>query len=344
MIELRSDTFTLPTAAMREAMSFAAVGNDGYREDPTVLELEQRAADELGKAAACLTPSGIMANLAGLMTHLPRGGSLLVGDESDIYRHEHGGASICGGLVYHPVTTAPDGTLPLDALRAALAETAGEPRLICLENTQNRCGGKPLPLSYLDAVRELADEHGARVHVDGARLFNAAIATGVPAAELVRGADSAQFCLSKGLSAPIGSILAGDADFIAGARRVRTMLGGTMRQAGVIAAAGLVALDTMVDRLADDHRRARKLAEGLAGVPGLELDPAEVVTNIVLFDVTVGTAQDFIDAAARAGLAVLSPGGLKVRAVTHSGTTDADIAAAVAAAAVATADLVGAVR
>lgn len=336
MIELRSDTFTLPSPAMLRSMGQARLGDDVYGEDPTVNELEARAAGLLGKEAACLMPSGTMANLASIMVHSPRGSKVLVGAESDIYVYEAGGASVLGGVAYEPVANQADGRLALDDLRAGIPDDLEDPQfalpsLICLENTQNRCGGVVLSMDYQREVRAFADEHGVAVHVDGARIFNAAVALGKPAAELVRYADSVQFCLSKGLSAPIGSMVAGDTEFIRRVRRVRKMLGGGMRQAGFLAAAGLVALDG-IGRLADDHDNALRLAKGLADTDGIEADPAAVQTNIVMFRVTAPgfTWQTFADAAGRLGLAVAELGHGRLRAVTHSGVTSADIDAAVA--------------
>ncbi|MFI9183926.1 GntG family PLP-dependent aldolase [Streptomyces goshikiensis] len=336
MIELRSDTFTLPSPAMLRAMGQARLGDDVYGEDPTVNALEDRAAGLLGKEAACLMPSGTMANLASIMTHAPRGSKVLVGAESDIYVYEAGGASVCGGVVYEPVANQPDGRLAMEDLRAGFPDDPDDPQfalpsLICLENTQNRCGGVVLSMDYQREVRAFADERGVAVHMDGARIFNAAVALGKPAAEIVRYADSVQFCLSKGLSAPIGSMVAGDTEFIRGVRRVRKMLGGGMRQAGLLAAAGLVALDG-ADRLADDHDNALRLAKGLADTVGIEADPAAVQTNIVMFRVTAPgfTWQTFADAAGRLGLAVAELGHGRLRAVTHSGVTSADVDEAVA--------------
>jgi threonine aldolase len=337
MINMRSDTFTLPTEQMRAAMTEALLGDDVYGEDPTVNHLEELASHRIGKAAACLMPSGTMANLAALLTHVPRGGKVLVGNESDIYLYEAGGASVCGGIIYEPVPTQPDGTLALDDLAAALPPDAQDPQfalpgLICVENTHNRMGGRVLSQDYLAALRRFATEHGLPLHMDGARIFNAAVASGVPAESIAAHADSVQFCLSKGLSAPIGSILAGEVDFINRARRVRKMLGGGMRQAGVFAAAGVVALTAMVDRLADDHRLAAQLAHGLAKVDGVEIDPASVTTNIVLFRVTTpGLDVDrFLKAAGERGLGMTEFGHGRVRAVTYGSLGPADIAAAVA--------------
>jgi threonine aldolase len=331
VIELRSDTFTLPTPAMRAAMAAARVGDDVYGEDPTVRRLEELAAHLLGMEAACLMPSGTMANLAALLAHAPRGSAVVVGDETDIYLYEAGGASVCGGLVYRPVPTAPDGTLPLAALAAACSDDPTDPQfampaVVCLENTHNRCGGAVLPLSYLAQVRRFSDEHGLPLHIDGARLFNAAVALDIPAADIAGYADSVQFCLSKGLSAPVGSMLAGGAGFVARARRVRKMLGGGMRQAGVLAAAGVVALEQMRDRLAIDHANARRLAAALEGVPELEL-AAPVQTNIVLLRLRDPrlTWQRVVATARQAGLAIGELGHGRLRAVTHAGVTGDDM-------------------
>jgi len=336
-IELRSDTFTLPSAAMREAMAGAELGDDVYGEDPTVRRLEELAARMVGKEAACLMPSGTMANLAAILAHCPRGHELLVGDESDIYLYEAGGASVLGGVVYHPLPTRPDGTIPPQALEQELRD-AEDPQfaragLVCLENTHNRCGGVVLPLAYLQRVRDFARSHALPVHMDGARLFNAAVALGVCPAEIARYADSLQFCLSKGLAAPVGSMVAGTTAFIRDVRRLRKMLGGGMRQAGVIAAAGIVALEQMVDRLAEDHLHARLLAEGLARIPGIEVDPGAVQTNIVLFRVTDQrfSCERFIKLARRAGVRVGEFGHGRIRAVTHYGIAARDVHAAVEA-------------
>jgi threonine aldolase len=308
-----------------------------YGEDPTVSQLEKLAAKSVGKPAACLMPSGTMANLVALLVHVPRGGKVLVGSESDIHLYEAGGASVCGGIVYEPIPTQPDGTLALDDLTAALPPDADDPQfalpgLICVENTHNRMGGQVLSQEYLAQLKHFATGHGLPVHMDGARIFNAAVASGVLADQIAAHADSIQFCLSKGLSAPVGSILAGEIAFIDKARRVRKMLGGGMRQAGVLAAAGLVALTSMVDRLAEDHRLAAQLAAGLAKVDGIDIDPAMVTTNIVLFRVTADGLDEsrFLTAAEQRGLAMGEFGHGRIRAVTHRGLTSADVSHAVA--------------
>jgi threonine aldolase len=235
-IDLRSDTVTLPSPEMRRAIAEAPLGDDVYGEDPTVNRLEALAAERVGKQAALLVVSGTMGNLCALLAHCARGDEALVGDESHIYHYEAGGASVLGGIALHPVATAPNGELPLDALAAAIRDPEDShealTRLVCLENTHNRCGGVVLSPAYMRSVRALAGERALVVHLDGARLFNAAVALNVDVRELTQHVDSVQFCLSKGLSAPVGSILAGDAEFIAQARRVRKLVGGGMRQAG----------------------------------------------------------------------------------------------------------------
>lgn len=332
MIELRSDTFTEPTAAMRSAMAEAVVGNDDYAEDPMVNRLERAAADQLGKEAACFMASGTMANLCAILVHVPRGATVVVGAESDIYLYEARGAAVCGGVSYEPVANQPDGTIRPADLIAAYPEDDTDPqfarvRLVCLENTQNRCGGAVLTPQYQARVARLAADRGTPLHLDGARIFNAAVALAVPVHELAAAADSVQFCLSKGLAAPIGSMLVGCGEFVAAARRVRKMLGGGMRQAGMVAAAGLVALDEMVDRLAEDHRNARRLADGLAELPGFEIDAPAVRTNIVLFRLSGPDAAPaaFVSAARERGVALLEFGHGRIRAVTHSGVGAGDV-------------------
>jgi len=332
MIELRSDTFTLPTPAMLEAMTHASLGDDVYGEDPTVRSLEELAAHKLGKEAACLMPSGTMANLASLMAHCPRGSKVLVGDESDIFIYEAGGASVCGGIVYAPVPTQVDGCLLVSDLEQACPDDSSDPQfappaLICLENTHNRCGGVILPLSYLQQVAHFAQARKLPIHMDGARIFHAAVALGISPAETARYANSLQFCLSKALSAPIGSMVVGDTAFIGAIRRIRKMLGGGMRQAGIIAAAGIIALEHMVDRLAEDHANARRLAEGLAQLAGIQIDLHTVQTNIVIFRVVSAhlNTQTFITLARQRGLNVGEFGHGRIRAVLHYGITAYDV-------------------
>ncbi|WP_298815445.1 low-specificity L-threonine aldolase [Chloroflexus sp.] len=324
-IDLRSDTVTLPSPTMRAAMAHAALGDDVYGEDPTVNALERLAAERVGKEAAVLVPSGTMGNLSALLTHCQRGQRVILGNESHIYNYEAGGASALGGLIYHPLPTAADGRIDLDLLADAATRIDDShfapPGVICLENTHNRCGGVVLSPDYLAQVRELAQSHGLPLHLDGARIFNAAIALGVPVTALTAHVDTVMFCLSKGLSAPIGSLVAGPADVIARVRRVRKQLGGGMRQAGVIAAAGIVALNEMVDRLAEDHVHARRLAAGLAELPGIQIDLNRVQTNIVRFDLAHPrlSVSEFLAALRTHGILMGSMSSTSIRAVTHYG-------------------------
>jgi threonine aldolase len=336
-IDLRSDTVTVPTPAMRQAMATAEVGDDVFGDDPTVNRLEALAAEITGKEAALFVASGTMGNLASLLAHCGRGREVILGDESHIYHYENGGASALGGLVFHPVRTNADGTLPLDALRAAIHLPAhhyhfyhyAPPGVICLENTHNRCGGRVLSPEYFAEVAAIAAEHGLPIHLDGARLFNAAVAAGRAVTDWTRHVSSVQLCLSKGLSAPVGSLICGPAAFVHEARRMRKILGGGMRQAGVIAAPGIIALTAMVGRLADDHRNARTLADGIAALPGVVLDPPEVDTNIVVFRMPgAEAAEAYSSALEREGVLVSNFGGGRLRVVTHDGITEADCRAA----------------
>lgn len=284
VIDLRSDTVTQPTPEMRTAMSLAEVGDDVYGEDPTVNRLQQLAAEKMGKEAGLLVTSGTMGNLIATLVHCQRGDEAIMGDKSHTFLFEVGGISALGGVFPHTLPNQPDGTLELDDIRDAVrAKDVHHPtsRLLILENTHNRCGGVVLSAEYTRQAGELAHEMGMQFHLDGARIFNAAVATGCTPAELAAPADSVTFCLSKGLCAPVGSVLCGSAEFIEKARRLRKMLGGGMRQAGVLAAAGIVALETMIPRLEEDHQRAKRLARGLSALPGLVLATGEPRTNMV---------------------------------------------------------------
>jgi threonine aldolase len=286
-IDLRSDTVTKPTPQMREAMAEAEVGDDVYRDDPTVNRLEELAASMLGKEAAIFVPSGTMGNLLALLVHCQRGDEVIVGNQSHIYLNEAGGMSALGGIQPCPIPNQKDGTLALDDILASIrTDDVHHPitRLVCLENTQNVCGGVPLTVEYTRQVGELAKQNGLALHIDGARIFNAVAALNADVKELVAPADSVMFCLSKGLSSPIGSMLVGLKKFIARARHLRKMLGGGMRQVGIIAAAGIISLETMTKRLADDHVRAKKLTDGLRNVKGIVLDAGTPYTNMIYFD------------------------------------------------------------
>jgi len=335
-IDLRSDTVTRPTPAMRAAMAEAAVGDDVYGEDPTVNRLEAKVAEMLGKEAAVFVPSGTMGNLIAVLSHCGRGDEMILGDQAHIFMYEQGGSAAVGGVHPRTVPNRPDGTLDLQQVEDAIRgdnEHYPVTRLIALENTQNRCGGQALPVAYMDAAGELAHRHGLALHVDGARLWNAAVALGVTPVRLVQAADSVSVCFSKGLAAPVGSAVAGSAAFIRRARRMRKQVGGGMRQAGILAAAALVALDEMVDRLAEDHANARRLAEGLAALDGIGLAPETVQTNIVYFDVTapgIDAAQLSGRLAARCVL-INPTGARRLRAVTNYHISSEDVAAVVAA-------------
>ena len=331
IIDLRSDTITRPTEAMRKAMANAEVGDDVFGEDPTVNRLEEMAAQRLGKPAALLVSSGTMGNLAAQLAHCGRGDETILGDQSHVFFYEQGGASALGGIHPRTLVNAADGTIPVAAIETAIRPDDvhfPQTRLIILENTHNRCKGTPLAPAYMAAVGQLAKQHGLRLHVDGARIFNAAVALGVDVAALTAPADSVTFCLSKALAAPVGSVLCGDETFIARARRMRKSLGGGMRQAGIIAAAGIVALSEMVDRLAEDHSNAKALAEGLADIAGLRIDPDRIKTNIVYFRVSKPglDAPTLVARLSENGVRVLPTAADQMRAVVnyHVGAKDVD--------------------
>ncbi len=323
-IDLRSDTVTLPTPAMRQAMATAEVGDDVLGEDPTINRLEAMAAERVGKEAALFVASGTMGNLVSVLTHCGRGDEIIIGDQAHLFLLEAGSVSAVGGIHSRQVPNQPDATLDLAQVEAAIRPADDHfprTRLICLENTHNRCGGACLTPDYMGQVRALADRHNLKIHLDAARVFNAAVALGVDVRELSRDADSLSFCLSKGLSAPVGSLVCGPGEFIREARRARKVLGGGMRQGGIIAAAGIVALEDMIDRLAEDHVNARRLAEGLADIPGIALDPSRVQTNIVFFNLEEGApdAAEFCGRIAERGVKMGPTGGHRIRAVTHYG-------------------------
>src|SRR5512136_2076264 len=312
IVDLRSDTVTQPTQEMREAMFRAEVGDDVLGDDPTVNRLEVMAAERMGKEAALFVASGTMGNLVALLTHCQRGHEIILGDQSHTFINEAGGAAALGGIHPRTVKNQPDGTLALSDIEAAIRrENVHYPRtrLICLENTHNACFGTPLTAEYMQAVGNRAGSHGLKLHVDGARIFNAAVALGVEAKELAAPADSIQFCLSKGLGAPVGSLLCGSREFIHEARRNRKIVGGGMRQVGVLAAAGIVSLTKMVDRLAEDHANARRLMQGIAEIPGLAAEP--VHTNIVYFRFapeTQMTEAEFVQALGERRVRLLAMG------------------------------------
>ena len=333
IIDLRSDTVTNPTPEMRRAMFEAEVGDDVYGEDPTVNNLEMIAAERMGKEAALFTTSGTQSNLTAVLTHTRHGNEVILGSDAHIFWYEVGGAAALGGVIMHTVPNDRSGRLdPNDVEQAIRGKNLHYPEttLICLENTHNRCGGAVLTPDYTKEICDLAHTHGLKVHLDGARIFNAAIALGVPVPLLTGNVDSVSFCLSKGLSAPVGSLLCGNKNFVERARKYRKMLGGGMRQAGVLAAAGIVALETMVNRLAEDHTNAKRLAQGLACIKGITLYHDDVPTNIVMFALSPElSTSEFIEALLKSGVKVSSRGGNLFRAVTHRMISSSDIDEAV---------------
>ena len=305
----------------------AELGDDVYGEDPTLNALEAKAAERLGKEAAVFVASGTMGNLVSVLSHAQRGDEIILGNKAHIFRSEAGGASALGGVSFHTIPNDERGMLDLDDIQAAVRPNDPHmPRtaLVCLENTQNMCGGATLTQDDMKSVADVAHANGIPVHVDGARIFNAAVSLEAPVSELVKDVDSVTFCLSKGLSCPIGSIIVGSEDYILEARRWRKMVGGSMRQVGVIAAAGLVALDSMVERLAEDHSNARKLAHGLAEIRGINIEPDALPTNLVFFDVEREDRDELHRQLVERG--VKGGGGQKRwRYVTHYGITESDI-------------------
>jgi threonine aldolase len=330
MIDLRSDTVTLPTEKMLLAMRSAELGDDVFGEDPTINRLQNISAELMGKEAALLVSSGTMGNLVCVLTHCGRGEEVIIGDKSHMFLNECGSMSAVGGVHPHTVMNNSDGTMHLEDIEMAIRgdnDHWPRTRMICLENTHNRCYGAPLTPDYMASVCELAHRRGLRVHLDGARVFNAMVALGVDIKDLVRDVDSLSFCLSKGLSAPVGSVVCGTRDFISEVRRNRKLLGGGMRQAGIIAAPGIIALDTMVKRLAEDHKNARRLAEGIAAIPGLWIETDKVYTNIVYFEIEQGkmTADELVEKLSERGVQTLSTGPGRFRMVTHYGIEADDI-------------------
>ncbi|MBX7212591.1 MAG: low-specificity L-threonine aldolase [Thermoflexales bacterium] len=330
VIDLRSDTVTVPTPAMREAMAGAVVGDDVFGEDPTVNALQELAAERLGFEAGLFVASGTQGNLIAMMVHGGKGDEAIVGDQAHLYLYEQGGLASIAGINPRPLVNQPDGTLRLDQIEAAIrGDDAHFPvtRIIALENTHNRMGGAVLSVEYTRRVADFAHARGIALHVDGARVFNAAAALDIPVRDLTSPADSATFCLSKALSAPVGSVLCGSRAFIRAAHRRRKVLGGGMRQAGILAAAGIVALETMPQRLRDDHANARALSAGLAGIPGLRV-VGDVPSNMVYVDLDPALPFDAVELTRRLAkhrIKVVATFARRIRCVTHCWISADDI-------------------
>jgi len=322
IIDLRSDTVTKPSPAMRQAIATAEVGDDVLGDDPTVARLEKRVAELLGKETAVYVPSGTMANQAAIRAHTHHGDEIILDGDSHVYFYECGAPAALSGCSYRFVQGSRRGIFTAEQMQAVLKpRTLHFPRqsLVVIENTHNRGGGSIWPVQNIAAIRKLAEANDLRMHMDGARLMNACVATGCKPTDYTRYFDSVSMCFSKGLGAPVGSAVAGSAEFIAKVRFFRKQFGGAMRQAGLLAAAALYALDHNIDRLAEDHANARRLAEGLSKLPGVQIDPAEVETNIVIFTIapTIGTAAEFTARLKEAGIWMMPNAPQKVRAVTH---------------------------
>ncbi|KAJ4719735.1 putative L-allo-threonine aldolase [Melia azedarach] len=333
-VDLRSDTVTKPTEAMRAAMANAEVDDDVLTYDPTAFRLETEMAKVMGKEAALFVPSGTMGNLISVLVHCDiRGSEVILGDNSHIHIYENGGISTIGGVHPKTVKNNRDGTMDIDLIEAAIRDPKGElvyptTRLICLENSQANCGGRCLSVEYTDRVGEIAKQHGLKLHIDGARIFNAAVALGVPVHRLVQAADSVSVCLSKGLGAPVGSVIVGSRDFVNKARRLRKTLGGGMRQVGILCAAALVALQENVGKLEGDHKKAKMLAEGLNQIEGLKVDLDIVETNIVYFDVIEGlkmNAESLCKNMEEHGVLVMPESSSRIRVVLHHQISVSDV-------------------
>jgi len=329
-IDLRSDTVTHPSPAMKKAMMNAELGDDVFQDDPTVNNLEKTAAALFGKESALLVPSGTMANLVSVLAHCERGEEVILGNKCHTFIYEAGGIAEFGGVHPHTLINQPDGTIDLDDIRHAIRPDDvhfPHTKLIALENTHNKCNGTPVSVEYIKLVSDIAQENDLKLHIDGARIFNASVALGKSVQQLNKYADSVSFCMSKGLSAPVGSVIIGDSMFIQKARRIRKALGGGMRQAGVLAAAGLVALGEMIPQIKLDHENARILADGISQIDGLDIDPRNVKTNIVYFGLASNkmTTSDLVQKMEDRGIRFLALGPNQFRMVTHYGIERKDI-------------------
>jgi len=330
IIDLRSDTVTLPSQEMRQAISNAELGDDVFSEDPTINLLEQKAADMIGKDAAILVPSGTMGNLASILVHCDRGTEIILGHKSHTFLYEGGGISAFGGIHSRQLHNNEDGTIDIEEIKSAIRiknDHFPPTSAISLENTHNMCFGSPLSVEYINSVADIADENGLKLHIDGARLFNAAIALNVAVRDFVKRADSVTFCMSKGLAAPVGSVVCGNEDFIYEVRRIRKALGGGMRQAGIIAAAGIVSMDMAEAQLAKDHENALMLAKGISTINGLTIDVKKIKTNIIYFGLNSSkiSGSQLVSAMENQGIKFFETSPNTFRLVTHHGITNRDI-------------------
>lgn len=333
-VDLRSDTVTKPTETMRAAMAAAEVDDDVLGNDPTAFRLEAEMAKITGKEAALFVPSGTMGNLISVLVHCDiRGSEVILGDNSHIHIYENGGIATIGGVHPRPVKNNRDGTMDIDSIVAAIRDPRGElvyptTRLICLENTHGNTGGRVLSVEYTDKVGEVAKKHGLKLHIDGARIFNAAVALGVPVSRLVQAADSVSVCLSKGLGAPVGTVIVGSESFIKKARRLRKTLGGGMRQVGVLCAAAFIAVQENVGKLEADHKNAKFLADELHKINGLIVDVASVETNIIFIDIEEGskmTAEKLCKNLEEHGIVVMRESSSRIRIVLHHQISNEDV-------------------
>ena len=330
IIDLRSDTLTLPSDEMRKAIANADLGDDVFQEDPTINQLESKAAELFGKEAAIFVPSGTMGNLASILAHCNRGTEIILGDKSHTFLYEGGGISAFGGIHSRQLSNQDDGTLDVEEIKSAIrTENDHFPKTsaISLENTHNMCFGTPLSVEYINSVAHIAKENGLKLHIDGARIFNAAVALNVAVKDLVENADSVTFCLSKGLAAPVGSVVCGGEKFIGQVRRNRKALGGGMRQAGILAAAGLLSLNLAETQLAEDHKNARLLAKGISQINGLTIDLNKVQTNIIYFGLNSPklTGSQLVSKMENRGIKFFETNPNNFRLVTHYGITKEDV-------------------
>jgi len=330
IIDLRSDTITLPSDEMRKAIANAELGDDVFQEDPTINRLESKSADLFGKKAAIFVPSGTMGNLASILAHCDRGTEIILGDKSHTFLYEGGGISAFGGIHSRQLSNQDDGTLDVEQIKSAIrTENDHFPKTsaISLENTHNMCFGTPLSVEYINSVAHIAKENGLKLHIDGARIFNAAVALNVTVRDLVENADSVTFCLSKGLAAPVGSVVCGGEKFIYKVRRNRKALGGGMRQAGILAAAGLLSLNLAEFQLLEDHKNAKLLAEGIAQINGLTIDVKKVQTNIIYFGLNSPkwTGSQLVSKMENRGIKFFETNPNNFRLVTHYGITKEDV-------------------